>query len=92
MTNEELQQLYEVSTRRIDELETKYRSGQRITRGDCNELRLCTQRLGIVARESWINAAKPSGFPDLEQPIRLTPLPASMRSLDLGNRDTKEIH
>ena len=92
MTNDELEKLFRVSTQRFDELEAKYRSGQKLTRRDCDELRHCTQRLGVIARELWIKNGCPDDpeFDGLREPPKLSPLPRSMRPLNL--RGDREVH
>jgi hypothetical protein len=90
MQIEELRQLFERSWKRSQEIEAKYRAGLRMTRRDADELRHCTQRIGLVARELWIMQGRPDGFDDLREPIKLSPLPASMRPLSLPG-DT-EVH
>jgi len=95
LTSIELQRLLINSMRRSKELEAKYRSGAVMTRKDCDDLRHCTQRLGLIARELWILTGKTDDteFDCLKEPIKLTPLPASMRPLDLSARDiTGGIH
>lgn len=88
----ELRELLVNSTRRSLELEAKYRSGQEMTRRDCDEMRHCTQRIGVVAKELWLRSGEPEGFPDLEQPIKLTPLPQSMRPLDLSEQKERGVN
>jgi len=94
MTNFELQQLYEQNSCRADELEAKYRSGARLSRQECDEFRHCTQRIGLVARELWITQGKPDDpiFESLREPIKLSPLPESMRPLDLSHRQEGGVH
>jgi hypothetical protein len=94
MTNEELNRLFETSQKRIDEIERTYRITGSLSRKDANDLRHATQRLGLIARESWIAAGKPDGpeFDCLREPIKLSPLPASMRPLDLSDRLTGGNH
>jgi len=95
MTNTELEELFVNSNRRIVELEAKSDSGAGLTRHECDELRHCTARLGLVAKELWIAAGKPDDpeFEILREPIKLSPLPACYRPLDLssGNHST-EVH
>lgn len=83
MTNDELRKLFESSWAESIALEQKYRRGERLTRADCNAMRKATQRMGIVAREVWLQSGKPPGFPELEKPIKLSPLPKSMQPRDL---------
>jgi hypothetical protein len=85
MGPEERERLFRSSNKRIDQLEAKHKMGIRLTRKECNDLRHCVARLGVIARESWIAAGCPEdpGFESLRQPIKLSPLPKSMRLLDL---------
>ena len=92
MTNQELEVLFNRSMAQSRAIEAKYRSGERLTRADCNALRKATQRIGICAREIWIQSGKPEGFPELEKPIPLSPLPKSMQPIDLTERSSREIH
>jgi len=90
----ELNELHANSDARIRELEAKYRSGERLTRQDCQELRRCVRRSGLVAKELWLLAGEPEGaeFDILRGPIKVSPLPQSMRPLDLSNRNQREVH
>lgn len=85
MTNQELEKLFMASTQRFDQLVAKYRLGLGLTRRECDELRHCTQRIGMVAYEAWVSAGKPNDpeFDGLHEPPKLSPLPASMRPLNL---------
>jgi hypothetical protein len=94
MTNDELLKLATESEARIDELEAKYRTGVRLTRKECNDLRHATARLGVVARELWIANGQPDDpeFEALRSPIKLTPLPPSLRPIDLTRFGPNEVH
>ena len=92
MTDYELGQLLEQSRAESEAIEAKYHRGETLTRQDCNRLRIATQRIGIVARELWLMAGKPEGFPELEQPIKRSPLPKSMRAIDLTTNHSTEVH
>jgi hypothetical protein len=94
MTDWELKQLFETSQKRIDEIVSKYRLGLGLTRRDADELRHCVQRVGLVAKESWIKAGRPDApeFDCLRGPIKLSPLPKSMRPLDLTDYGNTEVH
>ena len=83
MTDDERRIVFEAAWAESLALEQKYRRGERLTRADCNAMRKATQRMGIVAREVWIQNGRPPGFPELEKPIKLSPLPKSMQPLDL---------
>lgn len=92
MTNDELKALFETSMKRSEEIEAKYQAGLGLTRSEINELRHCTQRIGIIARELWLTKGKPDGFPELEGPIPLSPLPKLTRPLNLTGNHTTEVH
>jgi hypothetical protein len=91
MTNDELKNLWNESNAVIEQIEIKYRLGLGLTRQDCNELRRAVQRLGLVLKESWVVAGRPDLGPEFEwlnEPIPLSPLPASMRSQGNGSEVT----
>ncbi|CAN5648689.1 hypothetical protein BH20ACI3_BH20ACI3_43260 [soil metagenome] len=92
MTTDELRTLLETSTRRSEAIEAKHASGEKLSRRECDELRHCTQRIGLIARELWLTKGKPDGFPELEGPIPLSPLPKSMRAIDLTDVNSMEVH
>lgn len=94
MTNDELRKLFESSWAESIAVEQKYRRGERLTRADCNAMRKATQRVGLVAKELWIMAGRPNDpeFDSLRLPIPLSPLPQSMRPIDLTERNSTEIH
>jgi hypothetical protein len=75
MTNNELQRLFEGTSARICELKQKYKSGERMTRRDCLDIRECNKRLRLVAMELWIAQGKPDGFAELERPEPWRPFP-----------------
>ncbi len=87
MTNTELEELFVNNTRRVDEIEEKYRTAGKLTRREANDLRRAVQRIGIVAWELWLLNGQPDDFPDwIKQPIPLSSLPASMCPLDLTSK------
>ncbi len=79
MTNSELELLYKSATARIDQLATKYRSGERLTRWDCLELRACNNRLYVVAYQLWLQLGQPDdpAFDCLRRPPPRRALPFS---------------
>jgi hypothetical protein len=83
----ELRALFERAMKRSRDLEAKYRAGFGLTRAECDEMRHCTQRLGLIGRELWITLGKPDDaeFECFRNPIKLNPLPESMRSKRYDN-------
>ena len=94
MTDQELRLLVETSNARIDELLEAYRQTGTLTRRQADALRRCVHRIGTVAYEHWIAAGRPTeGFEIFQQgPPKLSPLPASMRPLDLTARPERGIN
>jgi hypothetical protein len=87
METHELRALYERTMKRSRFLEIKYRLGLDLTRAECDEMRRCTQRVGVIARELWITLGRPDDpeFECLRDPVKLNPLPESMRSKRYDN-------
>lgn len=95
MSNAELEELFVNSNRRIVELEAKHASGEKLSRRECDELRRCTARLGLIAKELWLQLGQPDDpeFEILREPIKLSPMPAIMRRpLDLTDVNSMEVH
>ncbi len=92
MTTDEMRDLLETSMKRSEEIEAKHASGEKLSRRECDELRHATRRIGLIAKELWLTNGKPDGFPELEGPIPLSPLPACYRPLDLTNKREEVNH
>ena len=92
MTISELEKLFSNTKRAQDALETKYRSGDALSRNDCVQMEKHNQRLHLIGRELWIRQGCPPGFDLFEKPHKKTPLPSCF-SLNLTDwDDSEEVH
>jgi len=94
MTDSELRDLFEAANRRFEELTRKHEMGFGLTRRECDEMRRCTARLGVIAREMWLQLGQPDApeFAILREPIKLSSIPKSMRAIDLTDINSTEVH